>query len=287
MKTAYSYTVLRYVHDTTSGEFVNVGVALYSREARYASALCRTTYGRLSKAFPGMDGEAFKGVMRYVQSRLEELGDGLRNELPLDGLPATVMDLVHTVLPPDDSSLQWSPPGGGLAEDLSLTLEALFDRLVTRYDERPQYERRSDEEVWRKYRRNLENRHVLKHLQPKKIIVQDDELEFRYAWRNGVWHCLEPVSFDLSSADSIREKAHRWLGQIMSVKDASERFKVYLLLGEPQHEPLRPAFERAVSILHKLPVESEVVREDRAAEFSERFASEIEAHEKTTCSAKA
>lgn len=278
MKTAYTYTVLRYVHDTSTGEFVNVGVALLAHEARYASALCRTTYGRLSKTFPGMDGEAFKSLMRHVQSRIEELGDRFRNELPLEGFPASVLDLAHAVLPADDSSLQWSPAGSGLSENPSQTLETLFDRLVGRYDERPPQERRSDEEVWRKYRRSMESLHVLSHLQPKTIAVQDDEVEFRYAWRNGVWHCLEPVSLDLSSADSIREKAHRWLGQITSVKESREPFKVYLLLGEPQNEALRPAFERAVSILHKLPVENEVVREDHAAEFSERFAREIEAH---------
>lgn len=279
MKTSYTYSVLRYVHDTTTGEFVNVGVAIYSREARYASALCRSTYGRLSKTFPGVDGDVFKSLMRHVQSRIEEMGDRLKNDLPLEGLPASVIEIAHAILPADDSSLQWSPPGSGLTENLSQTLESLFNRLVARYDERPQQERRSDEEVWRKYRRNLETRHVLKHLQPKKISVQDDEVEFQYAWKNGVWHCLEPVSFDLSSADSIREKAHRWLGQFMSVKDSQEQFKVYLLLGEPQQEALRPAFDKAVSILRKLPVENEVVRESDAAVFSERFAREIEAHE--------
>ena len=211
MKTPYTYSVLRYVHDTTTGEFINVGVVLYSPEARYASALCRSTFGRISKAFPGMDGDAFKSQMRFVQSRIEEIGDGLKQELPLNGHPTSVMDVAHAVLPPDDSSLQWSPPGSGLSENLSQTLESLFDRMVVRYDERPQKERRTDEEVWRKYRRSLESRHVLKHLQPKKISVQDDEVEFQYAWKNGVWHCLEPVSFDLSSADSIREKAHRWM----------------------------------------------------------------------------
>lgn len=279
MKTAYTYTVLRYVHDIATGEFVNVGVVIYAREARYASALCRATYGRLSKVFPGLDGEVFKGMMHYVQSRIEELGAELRDELLLDGLPASVMDLAQSVLPRDDSSLQWSPPGSGLSDDPSRTLEGLFDRLVSSYDERPAKERRTDEEVWRKYRRSLESRHVLKHLQPHRITVQDDEVEFRYAWRNGVWHCLEPVSLDLSSGDSIREKAHRWLGQIMSVKDAADRFKVYLLLGEPQQEGLRPAFDRAVSILHKLPVEKEIVREESATEFSERFAREVETHE--------
>jgi hypothetical protein len=36
---SYTYTVLRYVHDVTSGEFVNVGVALHAPQARYLGAL--------------------------------------------------------------------------------------------------------------------------------------------------------------------------------------------------------------------------------------------------------
>ncbi len=279
MKTAYTYTVLRYVHDTTTGEFMNVGVAIHAPEARYASAICRTTYSRLTKTFPGMDGEAFRGLMRFIQSCFEKMGDKLKNELPLDGKPSSALDLAHTILPADDSSLQWSPVGSGLTDDPSQTLEALFDRLVTRYDERPQAERRTNEDVWRKYKRNLEVRHVLKHLQPKKITVQDDEVEFEHAWKNGVWHCLEPLSFDLSSPDSIKRKAHEWLGQIESVKNASEPFKLYLLLGEPQQDELRPAFDNAVSILNKVPVEKEIVHEKEAGQFSERFAREIEEQE--------
>ena len=280
VSTAYTYTVLRYVHDTTAGEFVNVGVAIYAPEARYASAICRTTYSRLTKVFPGINGESFKGLMRFIQSRFEELGDRLRSELPLE-TPKSALDLAHSVLPPDDSSLQWSPLGSGLTENPSETLESLFDRFVTRYDERPEVETRTDEDVWRKYKKNLEVRHVLKHLQPKKVVVQDDDVEFQYAWKNGVWHCLEPLSFDLSSPDSIRRKAHEWLGQIQSVKDATERFKLYLLLGEPQQEVLKPAFENAVSILGKVPVEKEIVREQNAAAFSEQFAREIESTERS------
>jgi hypothetical protein len=279
MKTSYSYTVLRYVHDTTTGEFVNVGVALLAPEARYVSALCRTTYGRLGKVFPGMNGESFKSLMRYIQSRFEEMGMNLREELPLDKTPPSVMPLAHSILPPDDSSLQWSEPGGGTTDDPSGTLEKIFSRMVTRYDEAPQYERRSDDEVWRKFRRGLESRHVLRFLKPKKIVVQDDEVEFDYAWKNEQWHCLEPLSFDLTAAESIREKAHRWLGQIASVKDAKDRFKVYLLLGEPQMEKLKPAFEKALSILNKMPVEKELIRENEAARFSEQFATAVEAHQ--------
>ena len=52
-----------------------------------------------------------------------------------------------------------------------------------------------------------------------------------------------------------------------------------LLLGEPQIEKLKPAFEKALSILNKMPVETELVREGEAARFSERFASAVEAHQ--------
>jgi hypothetical protein len=280
MKTTYTYTVLRYVHDTTTGEFANVGVALFAPEARYASAICRTTYGRLGKVFPGINGESFKSLMRFIQSRFEEMGTNLREELPLEEVPKSVMPLAHSVLPADDSALQWSEPGGGITEDPSATLEAVYARMVTRYDEAPQYERRSDDEVWRKFKRGLETRHVLRYLQPKKIAVQDDEVEFDYAWKNQQWHCLEPLSFDLTAAESIREKAHRWLGQITSVKDAKDRFKVYLLLGEPQLDKLKPAFDNALSILNKIPVEKELIREREATRFSEQFSDEVEAHEK-------
>lgn len=280
MKSEYNYVTLRYVHDVASGEFMNVGVALYARDAKYASALCRTTYGRLAKVFPGIDGDAFKSLMRFVQSRFEELGASLQKELPSEGMPNSVLDLAQQVLQSDDSSLQWSKPGSGITSNPSETLESLFVRLVTQNDERIQYERRSDDEVWRKYKRSLETRQVLKYLVSKKISVKDDEVEFAYAWKNGFWHCLEPISFDLNSADGIREKAHRWLGQITSINAAEERFKVYALLGEPQQEHLRGDFEKALSILGKAP-ETILVREENAIEFSENFATEIEAHQRT------
>ena len=140
-KIAYSYTVLRYVHDTTTGEFLNVGVVLSAPQARYASAMCRQTYGRLSKAFPGVSGDHFRSLMKYIQARIEELGDQFNGELPLSDAK-TALDFAQSILPKDDSSLQWSPLGSGLTNDPSRTLEQLFDRLVSRYDEKPQREGR-------------------------------------------------------------------------------------------------------------------------------------------------
>jgi hypothetical protein len=281
MKTTYTYTVLRYVHDVTTGEFANVGVALYAPEANYASAVCRRTYARLSKMFPGLNGESLKSLIGYIQARFEECGmkfQSPQSELEFEKRPTSVMTIAQAILPPDDSSLQWSEPGGGITDNPMATLEKLYKRFVERYDELPVQERRSDDDVWRKFKRNFETRRVLQYLQPKKIFVQDDEVEFRYAWKNHQWHCLEPLSFDYAAPETITDKAHMWLGQVTSIKAASDQFKVYFLLGEPQQDKLKPAFEKAVSILRKMPVEKEIVREQNAAEFTEDFAKQVEAH---------
>lgn len=274
----YRYTLLRYVHDTMTGEFVNVGVALHAPEVGYLSALCRTTYRRVSVAFPGLNGEHFRAVMRHVQSRFERLGERLPTE-PSSSDGKALEDIARGVLPSDDSSFQWSPVGVGLATDPSQTLEALFNRMVMRYDEQPSARaRRTDDDVWRNFKRDLEQRRLLKYFEPKTISVQDDEIRFEHAWKNGVWHCIEPVSFDMAAADTIKDKAHKLLGQITSVSEATENIRLYMLVARPDDEALMPAFESALSILQKMPCEKEIVQEDGHAELADRLAGEVHAH---------
>lgn len=273
----YTYTVLRYVHDTTTGEFVNVGVALHAPEARYASALCRGTHGRLSKVFPGINPGHFKSQMRFIQARFEELGERLNSELPL--APAeTVAELARHILPTDDSSLQWSPVGAGRTTDPAATLERLYERMVMQYDDRPALEARSDEDVWRHFKRNLESKQILRYFEPRTIAVDDDEIEFDYTWKNGVVHCLEPISFDLSSAESIREKAHRWLGRITSVAGAREDFQLYFLVGQPKDDALTSAFEGSLSILRKIQVPCKIVREYESEALTDELAAQVREH---------
>jgi hypothetical protein len=279
-KTAYTYTVLRYVHDIATGEFLNVGVALLAPEQHYVNALCRTTYGRLKDVFPSLDGESFRASMRHVTNEFERFQKELADELPLRTPATGIMGFAHAVLGEDDSSLQWAPMGSGLTCDPGSTLEQLYERFVTAYEPRAPAHRRQDEDVWKLFSLELQQRQVLKHFVKKTISVDDDQVEFKHAWKNGVWHCLAPVSFDLSSADSIREKAHKWLGQLTSVSESREEFKLYFLVGGPTAAALRPAFESAISILGKSSVEQEVVLEANASELSERLAAEVQAHNK-------
>jgi hypothetical protein len=233
----------------------------------------------MGKMFPDMNRDGFKSAMRYIEAQIETMGARLKGELPLESLPVDAGAVARTVLPHDDSSLQWSAVGGGLCDDPAQKLEELFTRYVTRYDTRGTVETRSDEEVWSKFKRALDEKHVTARLKPKKISVADDEVEFARAYKNEQWHCIEPLSLDLALAESIKDKAHKWLGQITSVQNAGERFRVYFLVGAPQQPELRESYESALKILAKVPVEHEIVTEDAASGFANRLHRIVEAHE--------
>ncbi|HAS83049.1 MAG TPA: hypothetical protein DCS43_10355 [Verrucomicrobia bacterium] len=280
MKTAYSFVVLRYVHDVLTGEFVNIGVALYAPGAKYLGGLCNTRYGRLTSLFGKgeVDGDYFRGLMRYIEGRFDELGDKLRNELPLNGVPSDVAEIAKTILPPDDSSLQWSEAGGGQTEDPRKTLEDLFARIVARYENRQQRQSRDDGEVWRVFKREFETQHVISHLRPKRITAPDDDYEFEHAWKNQRWRVYEPLSFDMQEAESITGKANRWLGRAINLNDSPEKVVLHLLLGEPSLEKMRPAYTKAENILNKIPMDKVFVREHEAKAFSESLAKEMRDH---------
>jgi len=279
-RTPYSYIVLRYVHDIGTGEFINVGVVLTAARGSYIGAKFKTAYGRVKKAFPTIDPDVFRARMRRLQAAFDQITEGsIDAPNSKDAKEATAIEqLAHSVIRADDSSLQWSPVGSGLSKDLPATLASLYQRFVTKYDTELANAPRKDDDVWKHFRIELEKRNVLSHLEEKVIAVADDSVKFEHAWKNGAWHCYEPLSFDLASDASIKEKAHRWLGQVSSIKDSREGFRVYFLVGKPADADLSDAYEKAVSILRKAP-SSEVVEEDGAEQFSESVAKAISEHE--------
>jgi hypothetical protein len=279
MKTSYSFSVLRYVHDPVTQEFINIGVAVYSREAGFLRAICTAHYARITRIFTKIDGNRFRQLTRHVQEQVDAIGQSLATELPFDP-GAAIEQLLARVLPPDDSSIQFSQAGVGLSRDLDKTTAELFERYVERYAATNESSRRDDEDIWRTFREPLERRHIADHLAPKRIVASNYDYEFQRAWKNNIWHVYEPVSFDMVDAGSLIEKANRWVGRATSLNDSSESFKLHLLLGEPQDHRLNDTFLRAQNILRKMPGKYELVPESNAEAFAEELQREVQAHEK-------
>lgn len=280
MRKPYSFSVLRYVHDPITQEFINIGVAVFSREAGFLQMICTTHYARITRTFAKIDGERFRELTSYIERQLNAVGRNLVSSLPFE--PGSAIEhILARVLPPDDSSLQFSHAGVGLSHDLEKTLMELFNRYVEQYALLSDASRRDDEEIWRKFKKPLEVRHVSAYLQSKKIFASDYDYKFQHAWKNEIWHLYEPVSFDMVDGSTIVEKANRWLGRATNLNDSPEKFKLYVLLGEPQDKGLQGSFTKAQNILNKMPVKKEFVRESEAEAFAEELEQEIRHHEKT------
>jgi len=279
MKTPYTFLTLRYVHDVAAGESLNVGVVLHARKSNFIGARIQTKFGRLKKAFPRLEGEDHRKLMRFLQSRFDTLQMRETDELRFSRKPVDVCSLATGILPNDDSSLQWSTVGGGLTSDPAAELEHLYQRLVLLNDPAQPNKGRDDDEVWSQFRAPLLREKVLTYLAPHRVVAQNDEMEFEHAWKNHRWHCLMPLSFDLIDPDSIKDKAHRLLGQMIGVSDKLTEHILYLMVGEPQHEKCRTAANRALNLLHNsMPLKPEIVRENEADSFSRDFADRIKRH---------
>jgi hypothetical protein len=270
------------VHDRVTGEFVNVGLVALLHPARgeggKLKAATRRTIGRMRDMFPDLVRSDFLSALSSIDRAARKLCVEVeRDHLGLSAdLDATAY--ARRILVNDDSALQWSPVGGGVTEDFEATFQRLFQRHVSKYDERT-VSRRSDEEVWKPVRQLLEERSIPVELAEKTITGDGDRVHFQHAWKNGVWHAYEAVSLDLADEEGIVRKAHRWLGQLTSIApNPAEPFHAHFIVGAPADTNLLPAYQRALRILQKSPGDVDVYEEARLGEFVDRIEDEVRAH---------
>ena len=181
-------------------------------------------------------------------------------------------------LPGDDSSFIWSPLASGVTDNPENTLRSLYERFVSQYDGK-QKVARDDAAVWRPVRDRLVERQIADRLQEKTISSPIDTVVFEHAWKNGAWHCYQPLSFDLTTSSHIREKAARWTGHMVALERASEPFKTLFFVGAPSDPGLRGAYEQAIEILKLGAGHPEVIEEAEMDALVDRLEDEIRAHE--------
>ncbi|MBS9476205.1 DUF3037 domain-containing protein [Ancylobacter radicis] len=277
-KLPYSYTLLRYVHDVLTGEFVNVGVVVFAPSGGQVRFKVRRTMGRLKGVFPDLDRAAFMSAMASTRRALQQIAKREQDAGMFSSL-VNAGDIARRALPLDSSSLQWSDCGTGVTKDLDATLDRIFERFVARYDTHAR-DRKTDEDVWRPVRQRLEERDLAQCLQEKSIQGGLDAIFFKHAWKNGKWHVYEPLSFDLVDADGIKSKAREWLGHLSAVvaDGRAEDFKPHFIVGAPSDPSLHDAYRTAIAILERAPNGPEVFEEGELDALVTQIEDEVRAH---------
>lgn len=269
MKTPYSYGLVRYVHDVVTEEFVNIGVVLYAPAFKYLRARCTHRYGRASSFFGGVDGHHFRSTVTHVKRVLDSESRAMQG-FAFDKPAADAFEVIRPLFVIDDSALQFAAGGGGLTRDPEATLEELYERFIGRYEPEPR-QRRKEEDIWRGVKSQLEARGVAEQLQPYRVDAKLISHQFEHSIKNGKWHAIEPLSFDLAEADSLRSKAVRWLGLTQALSDAAEDVRILYVTASPGDRKLESAYQDALGLLGSSAIEHEIVDESEAGDLAERL----------------
>lgn len=276
-KQTYTYTVLRYVHDVVTGEFVNVGVLLFAPKNNLVKVSVRSSIGRIKHVFPDLDRKAFISAMKAAERAVRRISKGLEQGDLLAEF-GDAASIARKVLVSDDSSLQWSTVSGGLTDDVDKTFDRVYRRYVSRYDTRSPH-RRTDDEVWRPVRQLLEEKNIPVEFDEKIVAGTSDEIVFKRAWRNGVWHAYEPISFDLADAEGIKDKARRWRGHLEAVYDGVDSgLKLHFIVGAPQNHALQGAFQNAIKILSEAAFQPEIYEESDIPQLVNKIEDGVREH---------
>jgi hypothetical protein len=120
----YSYAVVRVVPRVERGEFLNVGVVLFSRELDFLGARFEVDQGRLRSLAPAVDIATVERHLRTFQA----ICDGAAQGGPIAALPKP--ERFHWLVAPRSTMIQTSPVHVGRSTEAEQALEDLLREFV-------------------------------------------------------------------------------------------------------------------------------------------------------------
>ena len=121
---AFDYAVVRIVPRVERGEFLNVGVILFSRTGRFLDARIEVDAARLAALAPSLD----RDVLDSYLDAIPRICAGGSDAGPIGALSQS--ERFHWLVAPRSTIIQTSPVHSGVHADLGAALEHLFNRLV-------------------------------------------------------------------------------------------------------------------------------------------------------------
>jgi hypothetical protein len=275
----YYYQVLRYVHDQFTGEFVNLGVIVYSPEHDFLKAKMTSRFSRITSLFPEAKGKFIVESARLLENRINQK---IAPQLVQLFHPSTNLEqITSSILKRDDSALQLTSVQKAVDIDLEAAVNYLFESLVNKYlPDEGGSKRLNDEEVWRKkYKDYFDKYEVSDRLTSHTVKTQNDVFPFEKAWKNEIWHCYEPLSFDYQKGITVKEKVYRWVGKINELNHSSEEVHLTFLASIPRkHQSLENFVKTSLQIENRT-IHVDIVFESDAERLAKQIALEMQEHD--------
>lgn len=276
--------LVRCAGDLVSGEMLNVGVILLSRNHNYIRAKFLSKWTRISSAFGAECLIEMRNIAKHLTEQCRKLcGTNLHQGELLE--QPSLEKIIERSVQWKDSSILISEPIRGVTDAPDKLLEHYFNRFVyLESDEDSIHAVRQDKDIWVSFEKRVKSKVIVGKLKPKLLESENLSIAFAHTWENGITHALEPLSLDMVSSTSIINKATNWAGRLLTVKPSSQQMRITFLVGMPSTEGMdvAEAANKAVKILRStLREEADVVFEDEAEELEQRILNDMLEHEQS------
>lgn len=250
--TFYNFAVLRYKHDVSTGEFVNVGLIMLVDGKKLLFAK-ETKYSRLSAFFDGFNGQFYRSVVNRLDARVKRIQRRLETKDLFEDLPG--FGTLLSELCPGDAALSFSGPMGGLHEDPATRFNELYAEQVTRYVKSAGEDERVTEDSMRpEILKALRDGGLVHEIEGDIELTADGVTEkFAGGWTNGRLHVFSPISFDLVKAHDVRERALRWSGVLYHLHDSEPLSFVAIVAAPSRSAEALEAFDAVMPALERTP----------------------------------
>lgn len=274
----YQYQIIRYQHDHFTGEFVNVGVVVYSKENRFLKSKTTSKYQRITHMFPEANGKWIIRVLNAFNSRL------IRVAKELDELysPSEQLEVItNEIFIRDNNAIQLSEVKSAIDIDLEAALKDLYNSQVEKYlPLKDNNQSLLDDDVWKlKYKTYFEKYGIDKRLKSHEVQVPKDIISFDKSWKNEIWHCYEPLSFMLKESDSVKDKVYKWAGKLQGLQQSKEPLHLTLMTSiSPKHKELMSFINEYLKISSEN-LTVDIVTDDRAENLARDIKKKMELHD--------
>ena len=267
---SYHFSILRYVHDVSTEEFANIGVAMLIPERSQLNFRANERFGRLSGFFKDIDGPSYRQMIRNLENAYREIATAYQ----FQDLPSNPSQIFSEIIREDASCFQWSQLMSGISDDAETRFAELYAEFVTYQEASAHSRRRSETNIWRDVRRALRVRRLDSRVEfDVNMAAQSYQYSFKMGWNNGRRQVLEPISFALKDPATIVDKANTWIGRLFNLSK-DNTFGFTAVVATPEKDKMK-AFNDACHILNGARSLREIITEDQVDDFMDDIQNDL------------
>ena len=265
--TTYHFRVLRYVHDVSTEEFVNIGVVMWIPEHSTLMFRVNEQSRRLSGFFNNFDSKSYRQMIRNLQSSFNKVALDLPTLRLFKDNTENTSEIFYELVREDASCFQWSSLMSGISTIPEQRLDQLFEEFVIFRKSHEPVQRRNKRMIWSTVFKALKAHDLEKHVQFRVIMkAASFDCPFRMGWNNGIPQVLEPISLTLGDPVEIIDIANAWSGRL-SILAEDHTFKCTAVISPADEYVNMTAYNQAYAILKNARSMRKVIREDEVNDY--------------------